>query len=51
LTLYIVCAVAYFEEPDLVKELGHEYEEYMKKTPRFIPNFSRLFSATKAAKD
>ena len=51
MTVYIVFAVVYFEEPDLVKEMGSEYEEYMKRTPRFIPNFFRLFSPAKTAKD
>ncbi len=36
-TLYVVYAVAVFEEPDLVKEFGSDYEKYMKTTPRFVP--------------
>lgn len=35
---YVVYAVATFEEPDLVKEFGPEYVEYMKTTPRFMPS-------------
>ena len=37
---YILLAVAYFEEPDLVKKIGSLYKEYMKKTPRYIPNLT-----------
>ena len=37
LTAYIVCAVVMFEEPDLIKEFGQDYVEYMKTTPRFVP--------------
>lgn len=42
-SLYIVYAVVVYEEPALVEEFGPEYVEYMKKTPRFIPNLSRIW--------
>ena len=38
LTVYVVFAVAMYEEPALVKEFGQEYVEYMKKTPMYVPN-------------
>lgn len=38
LTIYIVIAVIFFEEPDLVRELGEDYKTYMKEVPRFVPN-------------
>ena len=34
---YTSLAVVYFEEPDLIKELGDDYAEYMRKVPRFCP--------------
>jgi len=37
LTLYIVIAVAHFEEPDLEKECGHSYTKYLQTVPRFFP--------------
>lgn len=40
LTVYILFAVAHFEEPDLVEEIGPNYVDYMKTTPRYIPNFT-----------
>ena len=51
--MYTLFAVAQFEEPDLVKEIGSEYKEYMRTTPRYIPNVARSFSggAEKTAKD
>ena len=36
-TVYIVIAVAAFEEKDLMKAIGQEYEDYQKKVPMFIP--------------
>ena len=36
-TLYIIIAVKFFEEKDLRKYHGKEYEEYQKKVPMFIP--------------
>lgn len=36
-TLYIIIAVKFFEEKDLRKIHGKEYEEYQKKVPMFIP--------------
>ena len=36
-TLYIYIAVKYFEEKDLRKFIGEEYDEYIKKVPMFIP--------------
>jgi protein-S-isoprenylcysteine O-methyltransferase Ste14 len=44
---YMLFATAYFEEPDLVREIGTEYEEYMKKTPRYIPNFLKFIKTAK----
>ena len=38
LTVYMVIAVIFFEEPDLVRELGEDYKTYMKEVPRFVPN-------------
>ena len=37
MTVYTMLAVAYFEEPDLIRIVGPQYEEYMKITPRYIP--------------
>lgn len=50
LSAYIVFAVAHFEEPDLVKSIGPDYVDYMKTTPRYIPNFTRLFTRTPSKK-
>ncbi len=36
-TIYIVIAVKYFEEKDLKKAIGKEYEDYQKKVPMFVP--------------
>jgi protein-S-isoprenylcysteine O-methyltransferase Ste14 len=36
-TLYICIAVKYFEEKDLRKFIGEEYDEYIKKVPMLIP--------------
>lgn len=37
LTIYIVTAVKFFEEPALMRLFGDPYQEYMKTVPRFIP--------------
>jgi len=36
-TLYIYVAVKYFEEKDLRKFIGEDYDEYIKKVPMLIP--------------
>jgi len=36
-TLYIFIAVKYFEEKDLRKFIGEDYDKYMNDTPMFIP--------------
>ncbi|MEP3838286.1 MAG: methanethiol S-methyltransferase [Algibacter sp.] len=36
-SLYIYIAVKFFEEKDLKKFIGEEYEDYVKKVPMFIP--------------
>ena len=36
-SLYIILAVKFLEEPDLVSELGDEYETYKKNTPMYCP--------------
>ena len=45
-TVYILVAVAHFEEPDLVRAIGQDYVEYAKKTPRYIPNLFWSSSST-----
>jgi len=45
-TGYIVFAVIIYEEPLLVEKLGPEYVQYMKRTPRFIPNLPGLGQKT-----
>ena len=40
-TMYIFIAVMHFEEPDLIKLHGAEYEKYLDTVPRFIP-FTKL---------
>lgn len=37
-TAYMWLAVMYLEEPNLIKTFGKEYRQYMKRTPRFLPN-------------
>jgi len=37
LTLYILIAVKFFEEPDLRKELGDKYRRYEATTPAYFP--------------
>ena len=41
-TVYILIAVPLYEEPDLIKQMGSEYIEYMKTTPAYIPNVPYL---------
>jgi protein-S-isoprenylcysteine O-methyltransferase Ste14 len=36
-TGYIIIAVTFFEEPDLKKAIGKEYEDYQKEVPMFVP--------------
>ena len=36
-TLYILIAVKFFEEPDLKKSIGAEYEQYQKEVPMIVP--------------
>ena len=50
-TAYIVFAVVLYEEPTLVERLGPSYVEYMKRTPRFIPNFPTFSLKQHASKD
>lgn len=42
LTVYIVAAVILFEEVDLIREFGEDYETYMKEVPRFVPNLFKM---------
>jgi protein-S-isoprenylcysteine O-methyltransferase Ste14 len=35
------------EEPELVKRLGQDYEEYRKKTPMFFPSLGKIFKRRK----
>ncbi len=37
LTLYIVVATIYYEEPDLIKVFGDSYVKYKQKTAMFYP--------------
>ena len=39
LTLYMVIAV-WFEERDLVSHFGHEYADYQRRVPKFIPRLN-----------
>ena len=41
-TIYVLIAVPLYEEPDLIKQIGHEYTEYMKTTPAYIPSIPNL---------
>ena len=41
-TAYILIAVPLYEEPDLIKQIGPEYIEYMKTTPAYIPSIPYL---------
>lgn len=45
-TMYIMIAVPLYEEPDLVKQIGPEYAEYMRTTPGYIPRIP-LFAKSK----
>ena len=47
LTMYVVVAVVFFEEPALVEEFGEDYKQYMKEVPRFIPDPRSLFDGNK----
>ena len=42
LSIYIIVAVALFEEPDLARNIGPKYVEYMKTTPRYIPTLQSI---------
>ncbi|QEG37323.1 methanethiol S-methyltransferase [Bythopirellula goksoeyrii] len=47
LTGYMVLAV-FAEERDLVDNLGHEYVEYRRRVPKFIPRFTGAALASRA---
>lgn len=38
---YIILAVHFLEEPDLVEMMGKDYVEYMEKTPAYCPFFGK----------
>ena len=40
-TAYILVAVKFFEEPDLVEMFGDKYEKYMAKTASYCPLFPK----------
>eukprot|EP00040_Diaphanoeca_grandis_P024476 m.134496 g.134496 ORF g.134496 m.134496 type:complete len:264 (-) comp29743_c0_seq1:62-853(-) len=42
MSMYIGIAVTFFEEPDLIRDLGMKYVEYMKKTPSYFPRLHFL---------
>ena len=44
MTTYVLFAVEFYEEPLLVEIFGQEYVDYMKITPRYIPNIMSLIS-------
>ena len=44
---YILVAVALYEEPDLLKRFGAEYEQYVTATPGYIPKIC-FFTKTKS---
>jgi len=37
LILYLLVAVPYLEEPDLIKLFGQQYKSYIEKTPMLFP--------------
>ena len=50
-TGYILFAVPYFEEPDLVRSIGPVYIDYMRTTPRYIPNICFSQAASRKNKE
>ena len=46
-SIYILLAVALYEEPDLLKRFGAEYEQYMTATPGYIPKIC-VFTRTQS---
>jgi protein-S-isoprenylcysteine O-methyltransferase Ste14 len=44
MTTYMGLAVR-FEERDLVEHFGHQYEDYRRRVPMFVPRLSRIGSA------
>lgn len=41
MTIYILIGL-YFEERDLVREFGEEYEAYRRRTPKLVPALNRM---------
>ena len=39
LVIAVVCVISWKEEQELLKEFGHDYEEYKAKVSMFIPKF------------
>ena len=37
LVVYLLVAVSYLEEPDLIKLFGKRYKNYMRTTPMLFP--------------
>ena len=37
MSVYTIIGALYFEEPDLLEELGEDYLEYTNKVPAFFP--------------
>jgi protein-S-isoprenylcysteine O-methyltransferase Ste14 len=48
-TGFIIFTVFLFEEPDLVKDIGHEYVDYKKKVPAFCPIPGMSWAAARSA--
>lgn len=44
---YILIAVKFFEEPQLLAEMPVEYKDYMETTPAYFP-FGSLFKKVKS---
>ena len=42
--LYMYYRLAKREEKDMESEFGQEYRQYVKQTPRFIPQFKEVFN-------
>ena len=38
-TVYILLAVHFLEEPELIDSIGQDYKDYMKTTPSYCPFF------------
>jgi len=44
MTGYMIVAVVFFEERNLIEYFGRQYEDYRRRVPMFVPRWKTMFA-------